>query len=323
MSKNKKTQTKNTKKKKIDWKKYNEALVKRGEITVYIDGDTEKGWHISPKNNKTGRPKKYSNSAIQLTLQFGKVFHQKLRQTEGLVRSIFQALNLDLEVPDYSTLSRRLSSLNIKINKAITDNSPKEDLVIIMDSTGLKIFGEGEWKVRKHGWSKHRTWRKAHIAITPDGQVIASRLTGNNVSDSEVFIDLIGKETLPIGTVSADGAYDTKGVYDTCIEKGIHTVLIPPQRNAKIWKHGNCKNTPHPRDINLRQIRKSTRKKWKESVGYHIRSLSETAMFRFKTIFGDKLNSRKFKNQQNEFLIAIAAMNKMTNLGMPSSCITE
>jgi len=325
MSKNKNTQPKKDKsksktKKKYgvrNWKEYNESLVNRGRIDVYIDKETEKGWYIAPKG-KPGKPKKYSDSAIQLTLQFGKVFHQKLRQTEGLVRSIFKMLKLDLDVPDYSTLSRRLNNLDIQLPKL-----PKEKIVIIMDSTGLKIYGEGEWKVRKHGWSKHRTWRKAHIAITPDGEVRAAKLTGNDVSDGEVAEDLLNQEKSDIETVSADGAYDTRNVYDLCKERGISKVLIPPQRNAKIWYHGNLTDKPHPRDENLRQIRKTSRKKWKELVGYHIRSLSETAMFRFKTIFGDTLNSRKFINQQNEFLIAISAMNKMTRLGMPDSYVVE
>jgi len=326
MSKNKKTQTKKDKSRKgnkkkygvRNWKKYNESLVNRGRIDVYIDEETEDSWYITTKKGKPGKPKKYSDLAIQLTLQFGKVFHQKLRQTEGLVRSIFKMLNLDLEVPDHSTLSRRLSNLNIQLPKL-----SKENIVIIIDSTGLKIYGEGEWKVKKHGWIKHRTWRKAHIAITPDGEVRAAKLTSNSTSDGETVEDLLNQEESNIKTISADGAYDTRDVYDLCEKRGISKVLIPPQRNAKIWNHGNCSCKSHPRDENLRQIRKTSRKKWKESSGYHIRSLSETAMFRFKTIFGNTLNSRNFNNQKNEFLIAISAINKMTRLGMPDSYVIE
>jgi len=132
-----------------------------------------------------------------------------------------------------------------------------------MDSTGLKIYGEGEWKVRKHGWSKHRTWRKAHIAVTPDGEVRAAKLTGNDISDGEVVEDLLNQEKSNIETISADGAYDTRNVYDLCKEREISKVLIPPQRNAKMWYHGNLTDKPHPRDENLRQIRKTSRKKWK------------------------------------------------------------
>ena len=326
MSKNKNTQPKKDKSKKKakkkygvrNWKEYNESLVNRGRIDVYIDKETEEGWYVTPRKGKPGKPKKYSDLAIQLTFQFGKVFHQRLRQTEGLVNSIFKILGLDLDVPDHSTLSRRLSDLNIQLPML-----PKDNIVIIIDSTGLKIYGEGEWKVRKHGWSKHRTWRKAHIAVTPDGEVRAAKLTGNNTSDSEVVADLFSQEEANIETISADGAYDTRNVYDLCQKNNISNVLIPPQRNAKIWHHGNLKSKPHPRDENLREIRRTSRKKWKESAGYHIRSLSETAMFRFKTIFGNSLNSRKFKNQQNEFMIAISAMNKMTRLGMPDSYAIE
>jgi hypothetical protein len=321
MPKNKKSQTNNKKSNKSNkkkykvrnWREYNESLVKRGMLDVYVDEFILEDWQAKP-NGKPGAQPKYSDLAIQLTLQFGKVFSQKLRQTEGLVKSLFRLMDIELDVPDHSTLSRRIEHISIAIPK--TD---KEKAVLVADSSGLKVYGEGEWKVRKHGWSKHRTWRKMHLAITPDGEIRAAELTGNNTADCDVVARLFKQEDAVIETFIGDGAYDRRKVYNACKNRQIEKIIIPPQKNAKIFQHGNFNKNPHPRDENLREIRKSTRKKWKEKSGYHVRSLSETAMFRFKTIFGDKLNFRKFKSQKTEFLLSVSILNKMTSFGMPDS----
>lgn len=314
-NKNKKSKDEKSKKKyKVrNWKEYNESLVKRGALDVWVEKSVLKQWRAKP-TGKPGAQPIYSDLAIQLTLQLGKVFSQKLRQTEGLVKSIFKLMNIDLEVPDHSTIGRRGEDLEIELPK---DN--KEKVVLIADSSGLKVYGEGEWKVRKHGWSKHRTWMKMHLAVTPDGEIRAAELTDNGTADSDVVDDLFKQEKSEIETFSADGAYDKKKVYRACKDRKIDKILIPPQKNAIIWNHGNCKADPHPRDENLRKIRRTSRKRWKVNSGYHVRSLSETAMFRFKIIFGDKLNARTFSKQKSEFLVAVAALNKMTKLGMPDT----
>ena len=309
-TKTKKDSNKNIKKKKKkykvrNWHEYNEMLKKRGALDVWVDECVLENWYAKTI---------YSDTAIVLTLQFGKVFHQKLRQTEGLVYSIFKMMRLDLDIPDFTTLSRRSGKCAVKLPKDI-----KEKVILIADSSGLKVYGEGEWKVRKHGWSRHRTWRKMHLVITPDGEVREAELTKNNIYDDEVAIKLLNREKAKIDSFAGDGAFDTGRMYDKCVEKEVNRILVPPQKNAKIWQHGNCKAPPHPRDENLRRIRKTSRRKWKEDIGYHIRSLSETAMFRFKAIFGDKLNARNFNQQKTEFLIAVSALNKMTKLGMPDS----
>lgn len=296
-----------------NWREYNQNLVDRGKLDVYIDEFVLEHWYAKP-NGKPGAQPVYSDLSIQLTLQFGIIFSQRLRQTEGLVTSILRLMNIDLDVPDYSTLSRRIENISIDIAK-----SNRDKVVLVADSSGLKIYGEGEWKVRKHGWSKHRTWRKMHLAITPDGEVRAAELTGNNKTDADITKNLIEQENSQIETFIGDGGYDRMKVYDTCLENDIKNIIVPPQTNAKIKYHGNLKSKPYPRDENLRSIRKSNRKKWKEQSGYHIRSLVETAMFRFKTIFGDKLYFRKFESQKKEFLLKISILNKITNIGMPDS----
>jgi hypothetical protein len=322
MPKNKNTKQKNNaknnksnkKKYKVrNWREYNESLVKRGMLDVYVDECALEEWQAKP-NGKPGAQPKYSDLAIQLTLQFGKVFSQKLRQTEGLVKSLFRLMDIELDVPDHSTLSRRIENISINIPKA-----SKDKVVLVADSSGLKVYGEGEWKVRKHGWSKHRTWRKMHLAITPDGEIRAAELTGNNTADCDAVDSLFKQEDAEIETFIGDGGYDRRKVYSACKSRYIKKIIIPPQENAKIFQHGNSGKEPHPRDENLRDIRKSTRKKWKEKSGYHVRSLSENAMFRFKTIFGDRLNFRKFKSQKSEFLLSVSILNKMTSFGMPDS----
>jgi len=296
-----------------NWSDYNESLVQRGSLDVWIDENALKNWKAE-RNGKRGAQPIYSDLAIQLTLQFGQVFRQKLRQTEGLIRSCFKLMNIDLEVPDYSTLSRRSADLQVKLIK-----NPKESVALVIDSSGLKVYGEGEWKVRQHGYSKHRTWRKIHLALTPDGELRAVDLTTNSVSDSNAFSSLVEQETAGIDKIAADGAYDKKKVYETCQKREIKQIAIPPSINAKIWQHGNSHAPPHPRDVNLRLIRKTSRRSWKEQVGFHIRSLSETAIFRFKTIFGDRLNARKLANQTTEVIIKASILNKMRMLGMPES----
>jgi len=298
-----------------NWSEYNESLKQRGSIEVWINEESLKNWKAKP-SLKPGAQAIYSDLAIQVTLQFGKVFHQKLRQTEGLIQSVFKQMAINLPIPDYSTLSRRSGIITVKVPK---ESKKGEKMIIVVDSTGLKVFGEGEWKVRQHGYSKRRTWRKAHLGITPDGEIRMALLTENDVADCEVIAGLLNQEKSDIDSLAGDGSYDKEIVYTACQNKKIKNILIPPQKNAKIKQHGNLKAERHPRDENLRQIRKIGRKQWKETVGFHIRSLGETAMFRFKTILGDKLNARKFENQITEFLISASILNRMTALGMPDS----
>lgn len=320
-----KDKTKIDKKKKYkinNWSEYNKRLKQRGSIEIWLDENILDDWYVDPDApKKKGAQSVYTDQAIITTLQLGKVFSQKLRQTAGLVKSIFDIKDIDLKIPDFSTLSRRGGNVNVKINKSSKKDGEK--ITIVADSSGMKVYGEGEWKVRKHGYSKRRTWRKIHLMSTPDGEIRAAKITDNSVSDNHALSDLLDQEEAKIEIFAGDGGYDKRNVYDALRGRQIKKVLIPPQKNAKIWQHGNSKASPHTRDDNLRKIRKTSRKRWKEDSGYHIRSLSETAFFRYKTIFGNNLNARNFENQKTEFLISVNILNKMTRLGMPSSYIVE
>ena len=190
----------------------------------------------------------------------------------------------------------------------------------VLDSTGLKVFGEGEWKVRQHGYSKRRTWRKLHLSVDGETHEIeAAVLSEARLDDAGAVPELFDQMTESVEQMSADGAYDKRKVYEACAERGIGRVTIPPRRDARIWQHGNCLAPPLVRDQNLRRIRKVGRKKWKRESGYHQRSLAETAIYRFKTIFGPVLQARRLLQQQTEAMIKCTALNKMTHLGMPDS----
>jgi len=299
-----------------NWSEYDKALVQRGSITFWMSDDFEKTWLYAGEKQR-GSQFEYTDQAILVTLTVKEVFHLTNRGVEGFVRSLFQMLKVNLPVPDHSTLSKRGKDLKVKLPK-----KTNQSLNIVMDSTGLKIYGEGEWKVRMHGVSKRRTWRKLHVGANPEGgEIQAVLLTENNVSDDQAVEKLLDQIEQTIIDFAADGAYDKRKVYDSLNAHSPDVnILIPPRKNARIWKHGNTKTERLKRDENLRAIRKDGRKEWKKNSGYHVRSLAETTMFRLKTIFGDDLSARLLETQTTQALIRCAALNKMTHLGMPQSC---
>ncbi len=298
-----------------NWLDYDKALVQRGSITFWLTGDFEKEWRHTGEKQR-GSQFDYSGQAILVMLTMKEVFHLTNRQTEGFMRSLFALMKVNLLVPDHSTLSKRGKDLKVNLPK-----KSSQRLNIVMDSTGLKIYGEGEWKVRQHGVSKRRTWRKLHVGANPeDGEIQAVILTENSVSDGDAVETLLQQIEQEIDKFAADGAYDKCKVYDSLNAHSPEVdILIPPRKNARIWKHGNTKTQRLKRDENLRSIRKQGRQEWKRQSGYHVRSLAETTMFRLKSIFGDELSARLIETQTTQALVRCAALNSMTHLGMPQS----
>jgi len=298
-----------------NWKQYNAALVQRGSLTLWVSDEMITAWRNSEKTGKPGKPRTYSDTAVLSMATLKEVYHLPLRATQGLMQSIMKLLGLDLPVMDYSQLSRRCATLEVVLPRRQKD----EPLHMVIDSTGVKVFGEGEWKVRQHGYTKRRTWRKLHLgADETTGEIVAAVVTTNNVADSQVLEEMLEQVGDELEQVSADGAYDKRNCYEA-IRKRKAKAAIPPQRNAKIWQHGNRKEERLIRDANLRRIRQVGRKKWKQEIGYHQRSLAETQMFRVKTIFGDRVSARQFAGQATQVLVRCAALNTMTHLGMPDS----
>lgn len=238
-------------------------------------------------------------------------YHLPLRSTQGLVSSILRLMQLDLPSAHYSTLSRRARKLRIEL--ASHCGKPIRHLVI--DSSGLKVSGEGEWKVRTHGKAKRRTWRKLHLAMDASRhQITATVVTDKELLDRNALPELLEHTEAVVERVCADGAYD----FQQCcraIKQRRAVALIPPREDAVI----RGKSPFEQRDENLRQIKQKGRSQWKQESTYHRRSLVECAFFRLKTIFSDRLRSRTMERQTAEAKVRCLALNRMTKLGMPES----
>jgi hypothetical protein len=287
-----------------NWSDYNKALRRRGRLDLWISGKTLDKW-LYDGPTQQGAQYEYSDFAIETCLKLRSVFGLPLRQTQGVVESLFELMELDLPVPDYSILSRRGKSLEIPdLSAARTEAKGKgEGLHILIDSSGLKVYGEGEWKQRQHGKSKRRTWRKLHVAVEADTrQITAIELTGNDKHDASQLPDLLEETRARCGAISqvgGDSGYDTWDSYEAISEAGAKPV-IPPQKNATIKKHGNAGGPPLARDEAIRYIRRHGRAKWKRDSSYHVRSLIEATMRQFKTLIGRVLKSRSFDRQRTE-----------------------
>ncbi len=317
VKKKRKTATKKASYRVRNWSDYNQSLIKRGSVTLWIDEEVLANWHPEPADKrKRGGQVQYSDQAIECLLLLQAVYRLPYRQTIGFAQSILSLLEVTVGVPDYTLLCKR--SRGIEINLASTPvDEPKH---LVLDSTGLKVYGEGEWKVRQHGYSKRRTWRKLHLSVDENSQELqAVVLSEAGVDDAEAGQQLLEQTPGDIQRVGGDGAYDKRKFYEASTKRGIDTILVPPRRDAKIWQHGNSKQAPLPRDENLRRIRKVGRQQWKVQSGYHRRSLAETAVFRFKIIFGNTLSTRTLDRQVTEVRVKAAALNRMTQLGMPDT----
>lgn len=305
-----------------NWKDYNTSLVRRGSITVWFEESAQQRWLTPERTGKPGASPHYSDLAIACVLTLGLVFHLPLRQQQGFTESVIRLLGVDLPVPDYTTLCRRRKTLSVNV-PASCSKGRAAAIHVVVDSTGLKIYGEGEWKVRLHGVGKRRTWRKLHLAVDEaSGEIRAAQLTEASTGDGEQLPSLLSQVEeeggVTIRQVSADGAYDSWACHEA-IQKREAKATIPPRLGSKIKQHGNSKKPPLSRDENLRRIRKIGESAWKKESGYHRRSLAETAMYRQKQIFGAMLRGRLMTSQTAEAKLRCVALNRMTALGMPDS----
>lgn len=298
-----------------NWKAYERALVQRGSLTLWIDEDVRQHWkYVGPAQR--GAQFTYSDLAVEAMLSLKEVFHLPNRATEGLGRSILELLDVDLKAPDHTTLSRRAKTVQVRLPKKACG-----PLHLVLDGTGLKVYGEGEWKVRQHGYSKRRTWRKIHLGVdAASSEIQAALLTEAGVHDAQAAPALLDQVKTSLASVAADGAYDRTNVYQALIMHSPEVQInIPPRRDAKIQQHGNSHLPPFPRDANLRRIRQHGRAHWKRTSGYHRRSIAETAMFRLKTLFGDHLSCRRLDTQTTQARIRCRVLNRLIHLGKPQS----
>ena len=296
--------------KNCSWSKYNKNLINRGSITFWISKDSLKKWKFKSDKKHIGRPFLYSDDAILLANTVRYVYNLQLRALEGFLNSIFSILNLSILSPSYTQICRRSKNLRLssqlKKRKKITD--------IVFDASGLKVYGEGEWKVRTHGTSKRRGWRKIHLGICPKTQeILLSDLTKNTCSDIDVMIDLLSNTSFSIDKVYGDGLYDAERIYKTIYELG-GDAIIPIKKNvlyrqpSKPWMKYRDEQLNIIKGLGGDDLARSI---WKKLKNYHRRSLVETAFSRWKKILGASLKSRKMENQIIESQIKCLILNKM------------
>jgi len=300
-----------------NWADYNRSLIQRGNFAILISTDVLDSWKPVATKRARGGQLRYSDIAIELALSLRLLFKLGLRQTEGFLHSLVKLAKLHVEVPHFSTLCRRAAALRIRPLQTRAYD-PDERVTMIVDSTGLKMYGEREWQAEKHKVKGRKTWRKLHLAIDGQGFIIAHELTTNKKGDAPVAEALVDQVENDIGNFLGDGAYDRKPLYEKLANhnKGAPpNVIIPPRKDAVRSKEGNT-----PRDHRIQYIKEHGRKAWERDAKYGQRNLVESTMFRYKECIGRKLKSRSMDNQKTEAAIGVKLLNWMWSLGKP---ITE
>ena len=304
-----------------NWSSYNAGLKQRGSLTLWLSEDIAQQWYHQGQPQKGGQFI-YANECILLLLTLKVTFKLPFRQLEGFASSLMALLNLDLAVPDYSQICRRQKGLPVPLglSKRLTEAA----VHLVIDSSGLKVYGEGEWKVRQHGVGKRRTWRKLHLAVDEKtGQILAQQLTDKDTDDASQLPALVAEvqqRSIKVSKGGADGAYDTFDTYQYLIKAQIEPI-IPPRMNAAWWVDQDDALLDHPRNRALQQIDQgglnANRKQWKTESGYHRRSKAENAFFRWKTIFGAGMYARKIVNQRTEAAVKVAILNRFIQIAAP------
>ena len=294
-----------------NWSAYDSALRQRGSLIVWFTEAAIAAWKAAPRTTRGGQPR-YSALAITTALTLRAVFRLALRQTEGLIASILRLLGLDLAVPDHTTMSRRGETLQVS-----QPRPSSEPIHLLVDSTGLKLCGPGEWLIEKHGTRKRRSWRKLHIGVDADtGQIVAAELTSNDVDDGSQVGPLLEQVAGPVASFTGDGAYDRDDVYsEVCQRHPGTTVVVPPRSSAVL--SAAAETAPTQRDRHLQLIAERGRMGWQRASGYRWRALVEADIGRYKRVIGDALHSRIGGRQTTEVAIAVAALNRMLELGRP------
>ncbi|MGK0482448.1 MAG: IS5 family transposase [Planctomycetota bacterium] len=289
-----------------NWRDYERGLVQRGDVTIWLSPEALDMWKAKPSGRRGAQPK-FLDLAIETALTMRLVFHLPLRQIEGFLRSLFKLMDVALEVPDHTTLSRR--SANLKVSLVSRTSSGPIDLII--DSSGLAIVGEGEWAVAKHGGNGRRGWKKLHLGVDATGEIVAQVLTNSNVDDGTAGVGIIKNVSRPIRTVTADAAYDTKPIYDAAKGMGAE-VVVPP---SSIASTSTRRRRSKARNRTVMRVKEVGRRQWKKETGYHRQGRVENTFFRYKTVIGDRLRARTLSALETEAAVACNVLNRMRALG--------
>jgi hypothetical protein len=298
-----------------NWPQYEAGLRRRGDLTLWLDEAAIAGWHAARRTTPGGQAL-YSDLAIELVLILRLVFHLALRQAEGFTSSVLRLLGLELPVPDHTTLSRRSRAFANRRPQVV----PHGPLHLLIDSTGLKLFGKGEWESEKHGRAR-RSWRKLHLAVDAEtGEIVASVLTGREAADPDQVPVLLEQVQGEIASIMADGAYDGEPVYRAIAARQPQTapsIVIPPRRSAILSAQADA--APSQRDGHIRFIQEHGRSVWRKATGHGRRSLAETAIGRYKALIGPRLRARRLANQQGEVALGVEVLNRMIRVAKPVS----
>src|SRR3954447_11372033 len=319
------------KRKVTNWRDYDESLRRRGSLTVWFSDEAVEAWKASPRTGRGGQPE-YSDLAILTGLTLKAVFRLAYRQTEGLIGSVIGLLGLDLAVPDHSTLCRRAETLEVPRPKprgagagAGADDAAggadggAEPLHLLVDSTGLKLIGAGEWLVEKHGTKRRRSWRKMHLGVDADtGRIVAATLTDRDEDDAAQVGPLLDQVAEPVASVTADGAFDQDRVYADVAERHPDADVIVPPRSTAV-PSATAETVPTQRDRHLQLIAEKGRMGWQTATGYNARARAEAAISRYKRVIGDGLHSRTDRRRATEVNVGVHALNRMLELGRPES----
>lgn len=301
-----------------NWKEYNKSLVNRGSITLWFNEEAIDQWHKAKQTGSKGRPFLYSNKAIEVALTIRSLFKLPLRATEGLILSLAHRLSLPILVPTYTTLCRRQRTLSINLNYRARKNEP---LHLVIDSSGIKIYGDGEWSALQHGANKKRSWRKLHIGVdVRTRDILVSKVTKAHTHDAKLLPYLLEQVKGKINQVTLDRQYDTANVYASILRKQAIPV-IPPRRNARI----SSRQTPawQARNKAIEDIHQKGLYHWQQQQHYHKRSLVENAFSRIKRLLGAQASNRRFDHQKTEMLLRCQLINRFNKLGQPDSYVVR
>ncbi len=301
-----------------NWPAYEAGLRQRGSLTVWFTDEAVAAWAAEPRTTRGGQPR-YSALAILTALTLRAVFRLAYRQAEGLIGSIIGLLGLTLRVPDHTTLSRRSATLTVPrpTRPSVGADGETEPLHLLVDSTGLKLCGPGEWLVEQHGTSTRRSWRKLHLGIDAEtGQIVAASLTAKEVDDGAEVGALLDQVDGAVATFTADGGYDQDGVYASVAQHHPDAAVIVPPRTTAV-PSATAETTPTQRDRHLQCIAEHGRMAWHKASGYTRRALAEAGIGRWKQVIGDGLRSHKDECRATEVEVAVYTLNRMLEFGRP------
>ena len=300
-----------------NWPAYDASLRQRGSLTVWFTDEAIAAWAAEPRTTRGGQPR-YSPVAILTALTLRAVFRLAYRQAEGLIGSIVDLLGLSLRVPDHTTLSRRAATLEVPRPGNAGAGVGSEPLHLLVDSTGLKLCGKGEWLLEKHGTATRRSWRMLHLGVDAGtGRIVASTLTSKDVDDASQTCPLLDQIAGSVASFIADGAYDQDRVYAGVAERHPEAaVVVPPRANAV--PSDTAESAPTQRDGHLQHIAQHGRMSWQKVSGYNRRARVEATMNRWKQVIGDELRAHTDERRATEVAVAVHALNRMLDLGRPS-----